>query len=75
VGHGFSFRMAYAPLLVPEPTGDRDRDLLAFVTAMNERLEWLIQQAPEQYLWIHDRYREGARPAVGGDDEGSDDAE
>ena len=75
VGHGFSFRMAYAPLLVPEPTGDRDRDLLAFVTAMNERLEWLIQQAPEQYLWIHDRYREGARPAVGGDDGDSDDAE
>jgi hypothetical protein len=42
---------------------------------MNERLEWLIQQAPEQYLWIHDRYREGARPAVGGDDGDGDDAE
>lgn len=64
IGRGFRFRMVFAPLLVPQPTGDRDRDLLAFVTALNGRLEGLIREAPEQYLWIHDRYREGARPAV-----------
>ena len=67
VGRGFRFRMVFAPLLVPQPTGDRDRDLLAFVTALNGRLEWMIRQAPEQYLWIHDRFREGARPAVVGE--------
>lgn len=77
VGRGFRFRMVFAPVLVPQPTGDRDRDLLAFVTALNGRLEELIRCAPEQYLWIHDRYRQGHRPAVTAaaldDDEGADD--
>ncbi len=74
VGRGFRFRMVFAPLLVPEPTGDRERDLLAFVTSLNGRLEWMIRQAPEQYLWIHDRYREGMRPAIGGEVVADEDA-
>jgi hypothetical protein len=41
----------------PEVTGDKQADLLAAVTRANQGLEKLIRMAPEQYLWIHDRYR------------------
>ncbi len=57
VGKGFRFRMVHAPVFVPRDTGDRDADLLATVVAINERMEGLIRAHPEQYLWIHDRYR------------------
>ena len=54
----------------PEVTGDKQADLLAAVTRANQALEKLIRLAPEQYLWIHDRYR--TQPATG--DGGSDPA-
>lgn len=58
VGRGFRFRMVHAPVFVPQSTGDREQDLLAAVTATNERLEDLIRAHADQYLWIHDRYRD-----------------
>ncbi len=48
---------------------------------INSELEALIRRAPEQYLWIHDRYRTqpkvgdaGAGDAPGGDDMDDDGA-
>jgi lauroyl/myristoyl acyltransferase len=43
---------------------------------VNQHLEALIRRAPEQYLWIHDRYRTKAPPgaeAVAAGDEAADD--
>jgi len=57
-GRGFRFRMAFQPVLALERTGDREGDLRNAVEAVNRRLEALIRAAPEQYLWIHDRYRD-----------------
>jgi KDO2-lipid IV(A) lauroyltransferase len=56
-GRGFRFRFLAAEPFVLEATGDRRTDLLAGVARVNRVLEDLIRQAPEQYLWIHDRYR------------------
>jgi KDO2-lipid IV(A) lauroyltransferase len=63
VGYGFRFRMIAAKTLQPAVTGDREQDLRVLVTAMNQGLETMIRAAPEQYLWIHDRYRD--RPSSG----------
>lgn len=64
VGRGFRFRLVAVEPFTLERTGDRAADLLAGVVRVNRALEQLIRRAPEQYLWIHDRYR--TRPAAGG---------
>ena len=57
VGQGFRFRMVSHPPFVPLQTGDRMADLQQVVSEVNRRLEQQIRGCPEQYLWIHDRYR------------------
>ncbi len=39
------------------PTGDRDADVKELLTLFNLRLEKIIRQYPEQYLWAHNRWR------------------
>ncbi|GAB4141923.1 MAG: hypothetical protein Fur0037_08920 [Planctomycetota bacterium] len=62
-GPGFRFRMVASDPFVPRRTGDRAGDLEVLVREINARLEELIRMAPEQYLWIHERYRD--RPEDG----------
>src|SRR5688572_8455160 len=57
VGNGFKFRLVGTPWFPPQRTGDKRADLLATVTRINHEFEVLIRSCPEQYLWIHDRYR------------------
>lgn len=71
-GRGFQFELVLSPPFRLERTGDKAADLLAAVTRVNRELEGLIRRAPEQYLWIHDRYRTqptAAVPAAGGADD------
>lgn len=56
-GVGFRFRFVVEDVLVPEVTGDASADVRALVARINHALERLIRRFPEQYLWIHDRYR------------------
>ncbi|HVP66139.1 MAG TPA: lysophospholipid acyltransferase family protein [Anaeromyxobacteraceae bacterium] len=69
------------PLRMPH-TGDRERDVLAFTQGLNDRLERWVREYPEQWYWVHRRWktrpptREGARSSgraggtatTGGDD-------
>jgi KDO2-lipid IV(A) lauroyltransferase len=48
------------PLEVPD-TGDRDRDVLAFMQDLNDRLERWVRAHPEQWYWLHRRWK--TRPA------------
>jgi KDO2-lipid IV(A) lauroyltransferase len=41
----------------PEPTGDRAGDVTRLAAAMNARLETIIRAHPEQWLWMHNRWR------------------
>lgn len=56
-GHGFRFELVLCEPFTPTSTGNKQQDLLNTVTEINQRLELLVRKAPEQYLWIHDRYR------------------
>lgn len=56
-GRRFRFDLVSTEVFVPERTGDKQQDLLRAVGKVNRQLEQLIRRAPEQYLWIHDRYR------------------
>lgn len=53
----FQYRMLAAPPFDFKPTGNRDADIQSFLTEMNKRLEFLIRRYPEQYLWMHRRWR------------------
>ena len=74
-GRGFRFRFIAAEPFVLESTGDRNADLVAGVTRVNRVLEELIRQAPEQYLWIHDRYRTKRAPGEAAGAEGGEGAD
>lgn len=79
VGRGFRFRLVLSEPFVLARTGDKRKDLYAAVVQVNQHLEALIRQAPDQYLWIHDRYRTkpppGTDPLAVGADEGDLDDE
>jgi Kdo2-lipid IVA lauroyltransferase/acyltransferase len=43
--------------LHPPDTGDHDRDNLAFLQDLNDRLEVWIRRRPEQWYWLHRRWK------------------
>ncbi len=55
---GAHFRMIIYPALEISPTGDRDADVLAIMTRVNEILEGWIREHPEQWTWMHRRWVE-----------------
>ncbi len=74
VGPGFRFKVVLLPALRPVPSGDHEADVARVAAEVNRRLEQLILAYPEQYLWIHNRYREVQSPATGSDRGGGDPA-
>lgn len=57
IGRGFRFRIDVEAVIEPAHTGDLESDVRSTVARLNAALEALIRRYPEQYLWIHDRYR------------------
>lgn len=55
---------AQAPLAIPE-SDDARADVLAVMTRLNEILEDWIRARPEQWLWLHRRWPDDARPRAG----------
>jgi KDO2-lipid IV(A) lauroyltransferase len=55
------------PVRMPD-TGDRDADVLAFMQDLNDRLERWVRRHPEQWYWLHRRWKTrpppGAAPAA-----------
>jgi KDO2-lipid IV(A) lauroyltransferase len=43
--------------LVPPDTGDRERDVLAFMQDLNDRLERWIRVYPDRWYWLHRRWK------------------
>ena len=58
VGLRFRFKIHIEDVVLPEPsTGDREEDVRRLVNRINRALERTIIRYPDDYLWIHDRYR------------------
>lgn len=55
-------RVMIEPALPPPSTGDREQDILAFTATFARVVEFQIRQWPEQWLWIHRRWK--TRPAA-----------
>lgn len=56
---GARFRVSFHPPIAFTPSGDREADILALMTAVNRVLEDWIRERPEQWLWLHNRWPEG----------------
>jgi Kdo2-lipid IVA lauroyltransferase/acyltransferase len=53
---GVHFRLTVYPKLALPRSGDRDADVLALMTAVNQTLEGWIRERPEQWFWLHRRW-------------------
>ena len=53
---GARFRVTITPPEFVPDTGDREADVLAYMTRINALLESWIRERPEQWLWLHNRW-------------------
>ncbi len=53
----FKYRMIGEPPIRFTPTGNKEKDIETLLIEMNQRLGNLIRKCPEQYLWMHKRWR------------------
>ena len=53
---GAHFSAEIYPTLEVERTGNKEKDLLAIMTAVNKMLESWIREYPEQWFWVHRRW-------------------
>lgn len=63
---GPRFRVTVDPPVDTPRTGDRTADVAALVQAVNDHIEAWVRERPEQWFWVHRRWRE--RPPVSAPD-------
>ncbi len=51
------YRFVHGPLLEPSNTGDRKQDIIATTAAYTAEIEKIIRQYPDQWMWIHRRWK------------------
>jgi KDO2-lipid IV(A) lauroyltransferase len=52
-----TFRMVFQPPIPTVSTGNREADVTRIMTAFNGVLETMIRQYPDQWLWLHNRWK------------------
>lgn len=52
-----AYKMIFYPAIVAESTGDRNADVRRIMTQLTANIEDIIRQYPDQWLWLHDRWR------------------
>jgi KDO2-lipid IV(A) lauroyltransferase len=57
------YRLTYDPPIEWTATGDREADVKAVTQALTKRIEGWVRETPEQWLWIHRRWK--TQPTVG----------
>jgi len=57
------YRLTYGPPLDWTATGNREADIAAVTQALTKRIEGWVRETPEQWLWIHRRWK--TQPTAG----------
>jgi KDO2-lipid IV(A) lauroyltransferase len=53
-----AFKLVASRPLRHRPTGNREDDIRTILEALNRELEAAVRRYPEQYLWVHRRWRD-----------------
>ena len=64
-GPGFRYRTWFEPALEVRSDADHDAEVLRITAELNSRLEAAIRKAPEQWLWLHRRWKTRPPAAAG----------
>ncbi len=59
------YRMVYGPPVRWESSGRRDHDLVALTQRLTAIIESWVRESPEQWLWLHRRWKTQPHPAAG----------
>jgi KDO2-lipid IV(A) lauroyltransferase len=51
------YRFVHGPVITPSNSGDRKRDVIDTTAAYTAEIEKLIRQYPDQWMWIHKRWK------------------
>lgn len=52
-----TYKTVYYPAILPVSTGDTEADVKQIMTEITADIEDIIRQYPDQWLWLHDRWR------------------
>ena len=52
-----TYKIVFYPPIIAESTGNRDADILRIMTQLTAYIEDIVRQYPDQWLWLHDRWR------------------
>jgi KDO2-lipid IV(A) lauroyltransferase len=52
-----TYRIVYGAPIPTVSTGDKDADAARIMTAVNAALETVVREYPEQWLWVHNRWK------------------
>jgi KDO2-lipid IV(A) lauroyltransferase len=55
---GIRYRVTFYPPLELPDTGDRNKDIESLMLTMNRMLEDWIRERPDQWFWVHKRWRD-----------------
>jgi KDO2-lipid IV(A) lauroyltransferase len=61
IGHQFKYEFICRDVIRPEDWADQEDPLFYITARYNHALEQLIREAPEQYLWLHRRWKSRPR--------------
>lgn len=59
-----SYEVKVARLHLPERTGNREKDAAAIMERINLAIEQVVREHPEQWLWLHDRWRSARKEGL-----------
>ena len=51
------FKVIFGPRIVYSESGHPEKDLLAVTTAFNKVIEAMVRRYPEQWFWVHNRWK------------------
>ena len=57
VGRDGRYRLVYDPIVRWSPSGDRQADIACLTQQLTSTIEGWIREAPEQWLWLHKRWK------------------
>ncbi len=58
IGNAAKFRFELLPPLEFTTSGDKETDILTIMTAINAQFESWVREHPEQWFWVHKRWKD-----------------